>query len=94
MSGPIAFRFYGGRMKRFIIFLIRMKLKLKIAELFRFGNQKSKDIYFFTCRELIKVNERGHSTVSNVPLNWLLSDECEIVKLADTIRLERRNEHD
>ena len=68
-------------MKRIIIFLIRRKLGLKKGEEFRFVGQKTKDIYYFTETKLMK-EMYGNVVVSGVSLNYLLSDECAIKKLA------------
>ena len=69
-------------MRRFILFLIRIKLGVKKGQKFRFVNQKNKNIYYFTADELIKIPE-DKRTVSRaekslVSLNWLVSDECEV----------------
>lgn len=69
-------------LKRLIIFLIRRRLGLKKYQRFRFVNQKSNvDFYYFTETRIEKWN--GFATEkSNVSLNWLLDDECEIRTLA------------
>lgn len=71
--------------KRLIIFLIRRRLGLKLFEDFRFSNQKSKyDRYYFAPDALIKREYCGgiyRECNANVSLNWLLDDECEIVKV-------------
>lgn len=66
-------------MKRIIIFLIRRRLGLKYCEKFRFTNQKTSNYYYFTKDKVIKI-EHGVHIPSSVSLNWLLDDECEIVK--------------
>lgn len=70
-------------MKRLIIFLIRRYLGLKIVEKFQFANQKSKnDLYYFTRDSIAKIEyhgDRPRIKDSSVSLNYLLSDECEIV---------------
>lgn len=68
--------------KKFIVFLIRRRLKLKKYQRFRFKNQKTENVYYFTEYRLIKIPE-DKRTVSRaekslVSLNWLLSDECEV----------------
>lgn len=68
-------------MKRLVIFLVRKRLGLKNGEEFRFVGQKTKDIYYFTSTELRK-EMFGTEVKSNVSLNYLLSDECKIKKLA------------
>lgn len=70
-------------MKRLIIFLIRKKLGLKKGQPFKFANQGSKtDYYKFTDTQILKVYHNGyHTRGSSVSLNWLLNDECKIIKL-------------
>ena len=72
-------------MKRFIIFLVRKKLGLKKGEHFRFSNQLNPyNTYYFTDDAVMKHFGRwkGSDDVkSSVSLNWLLDDECEIVKV-------------
>lgn len=68
-------------MKRLIISLICKKLGVKTRELFRFTNQKKKDIYYFSSTELRKFEPGSDDSVlSDVGLNWLLSDECKVTK--------------
>lgn len=73
-------------MKRLIIFLVRKRLGLKKFETFRFDNQKSNtDMYHFTEDEVIKryVDNKGRviSEPSSVSLNWLLDENCKVIKL-------------
>ena len=74
-------------MRRLIIFLIRKRLGLKREEEFRFANQKSEyDYYFFSKNDLLKVcfipyDEKWHIEQSTCSLNWLLDDNCNIIKL-------------
>lgn len=73
-------------MKRLIIFLVRKRLGLKKFETFRFDNQKSStDMYHFTEDEVIKryVDNKGRviSEPSSVSLNWLLDENCKVIKL-------------
>lgn len=68
-------------MKRLIVFLVRKRLGLKKFEEFRFANQKTTAIYFFTSTEVMKVTRFG-TEPSGVSLNWLLNDECKICKYA------------
>ena len=74
-------------MKRLIIFLARKKLGLKKGEHFRFVNQSSPyNSYYFTDDAVMKHFGRWKGTddvKSSVSLNWLLDDECEIVKVED-----------
>lgn len=68
--------------KRLIIFLIRKRLKIGKYEEFQFTNQKSSAVYFFTETQVIKY-WHGVMEPSRVSLNWLLDDECEIVKVEE-----------
>ena len=76
-------------MKRLIIFLVRKKLGLKKGEHFRFANQASRyNTYYFTDDAVMKHFGRwkGSDDVkSSVSLNWLLDDECKIVKVEDKV---------
>ena len=76
---------------RLIIFLFRLKFGVKKNELFRFSNQKSPDLYYFTSDCLLKIEQSKLNSkniyISNnslrksgVPLNWLLDKECKVVK--------------
>jgi hypothetical protein len=66
-------------MKRFVVYLIRKRLGLSKYEPFRFAEQKSNAVYFFTEDALMKA-WRGVTTKSGVSLNWLLDDDCVIKK--------------
>ena len=76
-------------MNRLIIFLVRKKLGLKKGERFRFSNQLNPyNTYYFTDNAVMKHFGRwkGSDDVkSSVSLNWLLDDECEIVKVEDKV---------
>ena len=71
--------------KRLILFLVRRKLGLKKYEDFRFANQKHPYNYYFVDGDGIWKCEPDINTVryrlSNVSLNYLLSDQCEVVKV-------------
>lgn len=71
-------------MNRLIIFLLRKKFHLKIGECFRFTNQKDPCCYYFIRIALVKgryVNGVVRPVkLSGVPLNWLISDKCKIIK--------------
>lgn len=69
-------------MKRLIIFLIRKRLGLKKYQNFQFVGQKSNAFYYFTNVNIMK-QYKGYINPSDVSLNWLLNDECEIRKLND-----------
>ena len=66
-------------MRRLVIFLIRKKLGLKKYEYFQFVGQKSDAVYYFTEGSVMK-RWKGQTTLSNVSVNWLLDDKCEITK--------------
>lgn len=66
--------------KRLVMFLVRRKLGLKKYEKFQFTNQKSNAVYYFTEDQVVKV-WRSSAGPSSVSLNYLLSDECEIVRV-------------
>ena len=74
-------------LRRLIIFLVRRKLGVKVYEEFRFTNQRTEDVYYFSHTKLLKhVIVKGGIlselvTVSKVSLNWILSDDCEIEKI-------------
>lgn len=74
-------------MRRLIIFLVRKRLGLKKYQYFRFANQKTDDIYYFTGTALIKKAEHKSpfgsiwcDEFSGVSLNWLLNKDCKIRK--------------
>lgn len=66
--------------KRMIVYLVRKRLGLKRCERFRFVNQKSNAFYYFTSTQVMKADWSG-TRESSVSLNWLLNDECTIVKV-------------
>lgn len=73
--------------ERLIVFLIRRRLKLKKYQRFRFANQKTDNVYYFTADKLIKIPE-DKRTVSRaekslVSLNWFVSDKCEVEVIRD-----------
>lgn len=67
-------------MRRFVIFLIRKKLGLKKYENFKFVNQKSDAVYYFTESAVMK-RWRGQTMLSGVSINWLLDGECVIERI-------------
>ena len=67
-------------MRRLIVFLVRKKLGLKLCEEFKFTNQKSDAVYWFTKEKILK-HWNGRVEPSSVSLNWLLDDECEIERV-------------
>ena len=70
-------------MRRAIIYLIRKRLGLKKYEEFQFENQKTNAVYCFTDMEILKYNGRV-IRLSSVSLNWLLNDECYLIKRGDS----------
>ena len=67
-------------MRRLVIFLIRWKLKLKKYEQFKFVNQKTDAVYYFTESNLMK-RWRGQTMLSGVSVNWLLDKDCKIERV-------------
>ena len=67
-------------MRRLVIFLIRKKLGLKKYENFKFANQKSDAVYYFTESNVMK-RWRGQTMLSGVSVNWLLDRDCEIERV-------------
>ena len=69
-------------MKRLIVFLVRKRLHLRKNERFRFVNQKTDNIYYFTSTRIVKIPESpgrmSRYEKSLVSLNWLVDDDCEI----------------
>lgn len=67
-------------MRRVVIFLIRKKLGLKKYEKFRFAEQKSNAVYYFTEDNLMKY-WRNQTMLSGVSLNWLVDKDCTIERV-------------
>ena len=67
-------------MRRFVIFLIRKKLKLRKYEMFKFVGQKSDAVYYFTESNVMK-RWLGQTTLSGVSVNWLLDNDCAIERV-------------
>ena len=67
-------------MKRTVMFLLRKKLGLKKNQRFQFDGQKSDAVYYISDHHVMKYY-RGRTTLSNVSVNWLLSDECDIIPM-------------
>lgn len=67
-------------MKRLIIFLIRRHLGLKKNEYFRFPDQKSDALYYFSETAVMKAIMDGMVIPSTVSLNWLLNPDCVIIR--------------
>lgn len=61
---------------KLIVFLIRIRLGLKIGQCFQFTNQKSNAVYFFTRTGITKC-WRDLYVESGISLNWLLDPECK-----------------
>lgn len=67
---------------RLILFLIKKKLGVKSYEKFRFVNQKKPGVYWFNSTALLKQTGKHNPTeYSNVSINWLLDEQCKIIKL-------------
>lgn len=67
-------------MRRFIIFLVRKRMGLKKYEKFKFANQKTDAVYYFT-ESVVMKQWLNYTSLSSVSLNWLLDDDCEIERL-------------
>ena len=68
-------------MNKLIIWLIRKKFNLKKDEPFQFANQKDKTTYYtFTDNNIIKYYSNGKKRRSGVSLNYLLDNECKIIR--------------
>ena len=63
--------------RRLVFCLVRWNLGLKKFQHFRFKNQKSNAVYYFTSTHLYKV-ENGEKTRSGVSLNWITDDACKV----------------
>lgn len=68
-------------MRRIVIFLIRKRLGLKKYEKFRFANQKTTAVYYFTESNLMKLWGNGYTSLSGVSVNWILDNDCVIEKV-------------
>lgn len=69
--------------KKIVIFLIRKKLKVKVGQQFKFVNQKSDAVYWFTKYSILK-KFNGSVELSGVSLNWLLNRRCKVVKITQS----------
>jgi hypothetical protein len=68
-------------LNKIIIKLIMCKLGLKKGECFRFRNQLNRDtLYSFEDDVLMKHLSETKRCLSDVSLNFLLSDKCKITK--------------
>lgn len=73
-------------LKKLIIYLIRKKLGLKRGECFQFVEQRDlRNWYYFSDDSVIKVfgSKPYGSVKSSVSLNWLLDDECMIIRQSE-----------
>lgn len=69
-------------LNRIIIKLIMCKLGLKNGECFRFANQHNERCFYrFENGKLMKYFSEKNKCKSEVSLNFLLSDQCEIIKV-------------
>lgn len=64
---------------KIILALVRFKIGVRKYEYFKFSNQKTTDLYFFAEDGLVKDCGFGIKK-SDVGFNFLLSEECKIVK--------------
>ena len=72
-------------MKKRILKLIMKKLGVKDQEHFQFADQREEFIeYFFTLEALMRFNpETNEIKESRITLNYLLSDDCKIVRVRE-----------
>lgn len=73
-------------MTKLILLMVRLKLGLKKYEKFQFCNQKNKkNFYYISGSQIHRVEVKGKSNYvdgkSNVSLNWLIDNDCKIVRL-------------
>lgn len=67
-------------MRRIVMYLLRKKLGLKKNQRFQFDGQKSDAVYYISGTHIMK-HYHGRTSLSNVSVNWLLSDECDIIPM-------------
>ncbi len=65
-------------MRRFILFLVRLKLGIRKNQYFRFSNQRTSALYYICECGVMRV-DGANERMSNVSINWLLDDKCEIL---------------
>lgn len=74
-------------MRKLIVYLVRKHLGLKKYQYFRFSNQKSKTVYWFGERQILRMEKKSGSnqviTLSDVSLNWLLDERCQVQPLSN-----------
>ena len=75
-------------MKKRILKLIMKKLGVKVQEHFQFADQREEFIeYFFTLEALMRFNpETNEIKESRITLNYLLSDDCKIVRVREWVK--------
>lgn len=75
-------------MKKRILKLIMKKLGVKDQEHFQFADQREEFIeYFFTYEALMRYNpETNEVKESRITLNYLLSDDCKIVRVREWVK--------
>ena len=78
----------GDKMKKRILKLIMKKLGVKDQEHFQFADQREEFIeYFFTLEALMRFNpETNEIKESRITLNYLLSDDCKIVRVREWVK--------
>ena len=74
-------------MRKRILKLIMKKLGVKEQEHFQFADQREEFIeYFFTLEALMRYNpETNEIKESRITLNYLLSDDCKIVRVREWV---------
>ena len=70
-------------MKKLIVFMIRKRLGLKENEIFQFENQIGRGVVFYFSKTNLVEIAHGNIRPSDISLNMLLGDRCNIKKLGD-----------
>ena len=73
-------RLYSRAIARIIIKLVQHRLHVPDYVPFRFANQRTDDVYWFDGKRLHKMLAHGENMMSGVSLNYIISDECKIVR--------------
>lgn len=75
-------------MKKRILKLIMKKLGVKDHEHFQFADQREEFIeYFFTNEAMMRFNpETNEIKEARITLNYLLSDDCKIVRVREWVK--------
>lgn len=79
-------------MKKRILKLIMKKLGVKDQEHFQFADQREEFVeYFFTNEAMMRFNpETNEIKESRITLNYLLSDDCKIIRTREWVKYKRQ----